>query len=376
MKQTRKSAMSVLVRVLSLAALSSVSIACEIMGNPAWDRYCTHGASVSSSNCASGCATGNGAPMSMCCTEDCCSAPSPPTPTPSPTPTPTPGPPPASDCDGLGETACYSKPGCGYCISNNYDSGCIAGDMTGPFFSGGSSATAANCDRQWTAGVYRTPESMCVIAVGEDDVRCYKDCTYGLPGQAETFVVPSQAACNQYDTAYTAVKTEADLRQEVHDHVAGYLLSQAVVQSHVELLHRAGFHEHALRSNSTWHATHMLNISLIFPNKTERDLLGLSFSGDLTRELLHSKLLSLEQDGLSSLETAACEGVCTPCAPFCATVFESTFATMVNKQVLEIPVVQNINSASHAMPPVSWPLYMDTDLANCDHAHLTHRLAV
>eukprot|EP01051_Picozoa_sp_SAG22_P017714 SAG22_NODE_2800_length_2200_cov_1.099000_4_plen_143_part_01 len=110
----------------------------------------------------------------------------------------------------------YSKPGCGYCVSNGWDGDCVPGDMTGAF-----SPAAHDCHRQYTAGVHRTAESMCVVTVGKDDVRCYKDCTYGMPGQGETFVVPDKAACNEYDTAYTRVKTEVELRRQVEVHVAG-----------------------------------------------------------------------------------------------------------------------------------------------------------
>lgn len=92
---------------------------------------------------------------------------------------------------------------------------------------------------------------MCVVGVSEKDVRCYKDCTYSDSFVGETFVVPNQAACNDYDTAYKADPTPPEIRKEVHEHIAEYLLSQAMVEAHVELLHRAGYHEEARRSNAT-----------------------------------------------------------------------------------------------------------------------------
>ena len=324
------SANIILVALASAAALRATN-ACEIMGNPNWDQYCTSG-SVVSSSCASGCGTSSSAPMSACCTSDCCAHPAPP-----PPPTP-PGPSPApNNCDG-GETACYSKPGCGYCISSDYDSDCLPGDMTGAF-----TPVQHNCDRQWVAGVYRTEESMCVVAVGKDDVRCLKDCSYGLPDQGETFIVPSQAACNQYDSAYKIVETEASLRHEVHVHVSAYLLTHAVADAHVELLNRAGFYDHARYANETFYATRMLNASLTFPTQEEMAIAGRHVD-DLTRDLLHSKIENLEVTGLGKLEEGACEGVCTPCTPFCHVVFTSEFATTVNRKVMSIPVVQNVNN--------------------------------
>lgn len=168
--------------------------------------------------------------------------------------------------------------------------------MSGPFIFEG--APERYCDRQYTAGVYRSPDSMCVIAVGKDDVRCYKDCTYGLPNQGETFVVPNSAACAAYDSAYKVVKTGAELRKEVHVHVSGFILTQAVVNSHMELLHRAGYHEHAMRADATFRQTRSLNASLFFPTAEEMVLLGLGRVDDLTRDLLHSKLEELEVKGL------------------------------------------------------------------------------
>ena len=92
---------------------------------------------------------------------------------------------------------------------------------------------------------------MCVVGVSDKDVRCYKECTYSSSFVGETFVVPNQAACNDYDTAYKQDPTPAEIRKEVHEHIAEYLLSQAMVEAHVELLHRAGYHEEARRSNVT-----------------------------------------------------------------------------------------------------------------------------
>lgn len=245
-------------------------------------------------------------------------------------------------CSAIGETACYSSPGCGYCVSQDYDGDCVPGDMTGPF--NFSDASGHDCNRQYTAGVYRTPDSMCVITLNEDDVRCYKDCTYGLPGQGETFVVPNASACNDYDSAYKAAKTDPELRKEVHMHVSTYILTQAVFNSHIDLLHRAGYHDHATRANTTWRRTRSLDASLVVPTAEETSVLGLGRVLDLTRDLLHSKIEELEQEGLGKLEDYACEGVCPECAPFCHMVFTSDFAAYLNKMVVNIPIVQNINN--------------------------------
>eukprot|EP01043_Picozoa_sp_COSAG02_P036255 COSAG02_NODE_2644_length_8343_cov_16.256308_3_plen_119_part_00 len=92
---------------------------------------------------------------------------------------------------------------------------------------------------------------MCVVGVSDKDVRCYKECTYSSSFVGETFVVPDQSACNDYDTAYKQDPAPAEIRKEVHEHIAEYLISQAMVEAHVELLHKAGYYEEARRSNVT-----------------------------------------------------------------------------------------------------------------------------
>ena len=98
---------------------------------------------------------------------------------------------------------------------------------------------------------------MCVSGISDNDVRCYKDCSYDSSFTGETFVVPNQAACNDYDSAYKAAPAPASVRKEVHEYLAGYLLSEAMQMAHIELLLRAGYHEEARLTN----ATH----TLVFP---------------------------------------------------------------------------------------------------------------
>ena len=114
------------------------------------------------------------------------------------------------------------------------------------------------------------------------------------------------------------------------------LLNEAIVEAHIELLHKDGYHNHAELSNQTR--------TLVFPTAKELAALGSRHVEDLTRGLLHSKIEQLEVSGLGKLEEGACAGVCAPCSPFCHVVFTSSFATTVNKKIVSIPVVKNINN--------------------------------
>jgi hypothetical protein len=85
------------------------------------------------------------------------------------------------------ESTCYDTPGCGYCIDSDYvrpcrcmlscnnycvlerqDGECRTGDMAAPF-----NPPSGGCTKQWTPGVYRAAGSVCLMASGNTDVRCY-----------------------------------------------------------------------------------------------------------------------------------------------------------------------------------------------------------
>ena len=76
--------------------------------------------------------------------------------------------------DVLRQNAAYAhgpRPDCGYCIAESYDSGCVPGDATGPWspiVAGGS--TLSDCSREWQAGTFRPPGSMCVTVVSSTDL--------------------------------------------------------------------------------------------------------------------------------------------------------------------------------------------------------------
>jgi len=118
---------------------------------------------------------------------------------------------------------------------------------------------------------------MCVVGVKDNDVRCMKDCTYSSSFVGETFVVPNQQACYDYDTAYKQDPTPAAIRKQVHEHIAEYILNQAVVDVHIELLHKAGYHEEAHQSNATR--------ELIFPKRDNSTGVWLRSDGSVGDEL-------------------------------------------------------------------------------------------
>ena len=136
------------------------------------------------------------------------------------------------------ESKCYETPGCGWCIDSSYNGGCLAGDQARPFK---LPPDFVDCKKQWVPGIYRPPGSMCVMVLSAQDVRCYEQCCYGeCPyGQsvAETFVVPSEKACDSYDTAFKSTQAKPDMRKAVHEQISGYLLQKAVDKAHERLMH-------------------------------------------------------------------------------------------------------------------------------------------
>ena len=106
---------------------------------------------------------------------------------------------------------------CGWCVDDQYNNGCFAGDMAGPFT---LTPGVANCDNQWTPGRYRAAGSMCVMVRSDlERARCsvLLLCDYGQ-SIADTFIVPSQAACDTYDSAYKSIGCDGDDRQEVQSY--------------------------------------------------------------------------------------------------------------------------------------------------------------
>ena len=221
-----------------------------------------------------------------------------------------PGPPPAppSKCAGLGTDACYTTPNCGWCVDDQYNNGCFAGDMAGPFT---LTPDVANCDNQWTPGRYRAAGSMCVMVLSELDVRCYQQCDYGQ-SIAETFIVPSQAACDTYDSAYKSIGCDGDDRQEVQSYITSYVLYAAVQEA-----------EKILKLRRARNAS--------VPN-------------DMTRQLISDGLNDLEEKGLDYLEDGACDYFTDDMFDFCQWSFTKDVESYVNDKVLSIPLIQNANN--------------------------------
>merc|ERR1711907_237262 len=83
-----------------------------------------------------------------------------------------------------------------------------------------------DCAKGWEAGRYRSSDSMCVAVVSDSDVRCYKQCQYGEG--IETFVVPDQKTCDEYDSAYKSTGAPFAARKQVLGGLASFLFQQAV----------------------------------------------------------------------------------------------------------------------------------------------------
>jgi len=153
---------------------------------------------------------------------------------------------------------------------------------------------------------------MCVSVISDNDVRCYQDC---MPtATMESFIVPDQATCLSYDSAFGARATPFATRAQVYEGVASHLVSSAVAKLQIQ-------------------------------------------SNTCTRNTMQSALESLETSGLEHLETAACDAFTSGVgALFCGTLFESSFGGMVNGAIVHSSIVSQfngkmINAAAHAIPP-------------------------
>ena len=155
---------------------------------------------------------------------------------------------------------------------------------------------------------------MCVMTLSKLDVRCYQQCTYGQ-SIGETFVVPSQKACDSYDSAFKSTQADPDTRKAVHEHVAKYLMQKGLEKAEGRLLR--------LRAASGVN--------------TSRPL-------DMTRELIANGLKDLETDGLNTLEDGCCDYFTGDAFGFCQWGFTKDVESYVNDQIMQIPLVQNVNN--------------------------------
>jgi hypothetical protein len=169
-----------------------------------------------------------------------------------------------------------------------------------------------DCNRGYQAGSFRPAGSMCVSVISDTDVRCYQDC---MPtATMESFIVPDQATCLSYDSAFGARATPFATRASVYEGVASHLISSAMANLQIQ-------------------------------------------SNTCTRNTMQSALQSLETSGLQHLETAACDAFTSGVgAAFCGTLFESSFGGIVNGAIVHSSIVSQFNSklvnaASHAIPP-------------------------
>jgi hypothetical protein len=117
----------------------------------------------------------------------------------------------------------------------------------------------------------------------------------------ENFIVPDQATCMSYDTAFKSHTTPFSQRAQVYEHVASHLITTAVGK------------------------------------------IGLA-SGGCTRDTMSSALSSMESAGLEKLEEGGCDlftdGVG---AEFCHEVFSSRFGSWLNGKVTSSSIVQQFN---------------------------------
>jgi hypothetical protein len=235
----------------------------------------------------------------------CCSNPGPP-------------PPPPDTCAQYGTDACYGAKGCGWCIddTSDYNNGCLSGDKAGPLATfpipqPGGGSPIQNCNRQWTPYSYMGPGAMCVMVLSGDDVRCYASCTYGQ-SIAETFIVPSQKACDQYDSAFKSTGADGNTRRQVQSYVGSWMIYQAAkhVEAELKLMKAA----------------------------------NASAPQDMTRQMIGNGLTWLEGQGLSALEGSACTYFTGDALGFCQWGFTQDIENYVNQEIESIPLVQNINN--------------------------------
>jgi len=181
-----------------------------------------------------------------------------------------------------------------------------------------------DCEKAWYAGRYRTPTSMCVSVVSDDDVRCYNECQYGEG--IETFVVPDQKTCDAYDSALNKIQVPFSVRKEVLQHVTGIVVNNATKLGYMRLLQKRQDRVEMLsRLNKTAHAAAV---------RWLRPL-------DMTRQLIGEGVKDMEDKGLGYLEDSACGIFTGPAAPFCAWAFNSPMGQYVNNEIESIPLVQH-----------------------------------
>lgn len=248
------------------------------------------------------------------------------------------------------QTKCQETPGCGWCIAEGYNSGCVAGDNTGAFLPinpntqpGGMDPK--DCKRSFWVGVALIPGQFCVDHVSSTDTRCYERTQYhtDCPGEG-TFIVPSHEACMQYDTAFKQNPAPAMIQQQVQEHVSSYVLKQAVQRMHMKLLVQAGYFELARLTNTTG--------ELQFPT----DGVWQMRMGDATRDMIADGLQDLESDGLEKLETGACSVFTGGAgAPFCSMLFNNPIASWINNKIVNCPIVHKFtywlaNTCSDLIP--------------------------
>ena len=193
-------------------------------------------------------------------------------------PPPPPAPAPAPSCPS-GERACGNTANCGWCISNSWDSGCLPSNEFGVM----EPNPYGDCSRGYQAGQNRPAGSMCVSVISDQDVRCYQDC---MPtATMETFIVPDQRTCLSYDSAFGARRVPFATRAQAYEGVASHLIGTALGK-------------------------------LSTPGH----------SSDCTRAAMGNALQTLETEGLSHLETAACDALTDGAgAYFCSQLFEGSF---------------------------------------------------
>ena len=216
--------------------------------------------------------------------------------------------------------------GCGWCIDANYNSECLNGDMAGPL-----TTSPINCTKGWYAGRYHSPASMCVMVLSNDDVRCYQSCTYGQG--IETFIVPDQQTCQQYDSAYKSSGADATTRKAVIQYLTRVILDKATNAAGIELsrlrTERVSLVHEARSNNRTNELTRLLALAPL----------------DMTRDLIGWGVNKCMSEGLPWLERAGCTAVAwePPAALFCIKAVNSPFGTYVNKQILcsERSIVKN-----------------------------------
>lgn len=154
------------------------------------------------------------------------------------------------------ERACKQTTGCGFCIPEDYDSSCMSGDVSSPFFAGGAAASgpsllSPNCSRMWAPARFSTGDAPMACASGDSSgvsVRCYDTCpSFDEAGNqvSASWPVPTPKACKQYDSAFSA--TRLDLGSIIGT------LKNATSVTHYKSVKAASDVFHALRTHGYLH---------------------------------------------------------------------------------------------------------------------------